>query len=53
MIVLFYASELLITEKRGGWSGLTIGAMVAGLIMGARGLLLGAGPWSMSSSDEV
>jgi UDP-GlcNAc:undecaprenyl-phosphate/decaprenyl-phosphate GlcNAc-1-phosphate transferase len=41
MIVLFYASELLITEKRGGWSELTIGAMVAGLIMAARGLLLG------------
>ncbi len=41
MIVLFYASELLITEKRGGWSGLTLGAMAAGLIMGARGLLPG------------
>jgi UDP-GlcNAc:undecaprenyl-phosphate GlcNAc-1-phosphate transferase len=41
MIVLFYASELLITEKRGGWSWLTMGAMVAGLVLAVRGLILG------------
>ena len=41
MIVVFYACELLITEKRGGWSWLSIGSMVAGIILGVRGLLLG------------
>jgi UDP-GlcNAc:undecaprenyl-phosphate GlcNAc-1-phosphate transferase len=41
MIIVFYACELLITEKRGGWSWLSIGSMVAGIILGLRGLLLG------------
>jgi UDP-GlcNAc:undecaprenyl-phosphate GlcNAc-1-phosphate transferase len=40
MIVVFYACELLITEKRGGWSWLSIGSMIAGLILGIRGLFL-------------
>lgn len=41
MIVIFYACELLITEKRGGVSWLSIGSMVAGLVLGVRGLFLG------------
>jgi UDP-GlcNAc:undecaprenyl-phosphate GlcNAc-1-phosphate transferase len=41
MIVIFYACELLITEKRGGVSWLSIGSMVAGLVLGARGLFFG------------
>lgn len=40
MIVVFYACELLITEKRGGWSWLSIGSMIAGGVLGVRGLLL-------------
>jgi UDP-GlcNAc:undecaprenyl-phosphate GlcNAc-1-phosphate transferase len=40
MIVVFYACELLITEKRGGWSWLSIGSMIAGLVLGIRGLFL-------------
>lgn len=41
MIIVFYACELLITEKRGGWSWLSIASMVAGIILGVRGLWLG------------
>jgi UDP-GlcNAc:undecaprenyl-phosphate/decaprenyl-phosphate GlcNAc-1-phosphate transferase len=40
MIIVFYACELLITEKRGGWSWLSIGSMVAGIVLGVRGLIL-------------
>ncbi|VAW75254.1 Undecaprenyl-phosphate alpha-N-acetylglucosaminyl 1-phosphate transferase [hydrothermal vent metagenome] len=40
MVILFYASELLITEKRGGWNWLSLSAMAAGLILGVRGLPL-------------
>ena len=40
MIIVFYACELLITEKRGGWSWLSIGSMVAGVILGVRGLFI-------------
>lgn len=39
MIVIFYACELLITEKRsGGWNWLGIASMSAGLVLGVRGL---------------
>ena len=41
MIVVFYACELLITEKRSGWSWLSISSMAAGVILGVRGLFLG------------
>jgi len=41
MIVVFYACELLITEKRSGWSWLSISSMVAGVVLGVRGLFLG------------
>jgi hypothetical protein len=41
IIVVFYACELLITEKRGGWSWLSISSMIAGLVLGVRGLFLG------------
>ncbi len=41
MIIVFYACELLITEKRGGWSWLSIGSMLAGVALGVRGLLYG------------
>jgi len=40
MIVIFYACELLITEKRGGWSWLSIASMMAGLVLGVRGIIL-------------
>ncbi len=40
MIIVFYACELLITEKRGGWSWLSLGSMIAGIILGVRGLLM-------------
>lgn len=38
MVIIFYACELLITEKRGGWSWLSVWSMVAGLILAVRGL---------------
>lgn len=38
MIIVFYACELLITEKRGGWSWLSMGSLTAGIILGVRGL---------------
>ncbi len=41
LIIVFYACELLITEKRGSWSWLSVGAMMAGGVLGVRGLLLG------------
>jgi UDP-GlcNAc:undecaprenyl-phosphate GlcNAc-1-phosphate transferase len=41
LIIVFYACELLITERRGSWSWLSIGAMIAGFVLGVRGLLLG------------
>lgn len=41
MIVIFYACELLITEKRDGWSWLSIASMSTGLVLGVRGLFLG------------
>lgn len=41
MVIIFYACELLITEKRGGWSWLSVWSMVAGLVLAVRGLLLG------------
>ena len=41
MVIIFYACELLITEKRGGWSWLSVWSMVAGLILGLRGLFFG------------
>lgn len=37
MVIIFYACELLITEKRGGWSWLSVWSMVAGLILAAKG----------------
>jgi hypothetical protein len=40
MIIVFYACELLITEKRGGWSWLSMGSLVAGVVLGVRGLFL-------------
>jgi UDP-GlcNAc:undecaprenyl-phosphate GlcNAc-1-phosphate transferase len=40
MIIVFYACELLITEKRGGWSWLSIASLVAGGVLGMRGLFL-------------
>jgi UDP-GlcNAc:undecaprenyl-phosphate GlcNAc-1-phosphate transferase len=40
MIIVFYSCELMITEKRGGWNWLSIASMVAGIILGVRGLLL-------------
>jgi len=41
MVIIFYACELLITEKRGGWSWLSVWWMVAGLVLGVRGIFLG------------
>ncbi|VAX13631.1 Undecaprenyl-phosphate alpha-N-acetylglucosaminyl 1-phosphate transferase [hydrothermal vent metagenome] len=41
MVVIFYACELLITEKRGGWSWLSAASMAAGLVLGVRGMFLG------------
>jgi UDP-GlcNAc:undecaprenyl-phosphate GlcNAc-1-phosphate transferase len=40
MIVIFYGCELLIMEKRGKWSGLSIASLIAALILAYRGLLL-------------
>lgn len=42
MVVIFYACELLITEKRGGWSWLSLASLAAGLILAVRGLALGS-----------
>ncbi len=39
MVIIFYACELLITEKRGGWNWLSLSAMAAGIILGIRGFL--------------
>jgi UDP-GlcNAc:undecaprenyl-phosphate GlcNAc-1-phosphate transferase len=41
MVVVFYACELLITEKRGGWNWLSLASMSAGIILGVRGMFLG------------
>jgi len=41
MVIIFYACELLITEKRGGWSWLSVWSMVAGLVLAVRGLYIG------------
>ena len=38
IIVIFYACELLITESRERWDGLTAASLVTVLIMGVRGL---------------
>jgi len=40
MVVLFYGCELLITEKRTRWGGLSAAALVASLILAVRGILL-------------
>ncbi|HHH43559.1 MAG TPA: hypothetical protein ENK49_05420 [Gammaproteobacteria bacterium] len=40
MVVLFYGCELLITEKRSRWGGLTITALVTSVILVVRGLFL-------------
>jgi UDP-GlcNAc:undecaprenyl-phosphate GlcNAc-1-phosphate transferase len=40
LIIVFYACELLITERRGSWSWLSIVAMIAGGVLGVRGLVL-------------
>jgi UDP-GlcNAc:undecaprenyl-phosphate GlcNAc-1-phosphate transferase len=37
LIIVFYACELLITEKREGWNWLSISSLVAGVILGVRG----------------
>ena len=39
MVVLFYGCELLITEKRTRWSGLSAAALGASLILAVRGIL--------------
>ncbi|TCK18159.1 UDP-GlcNAc:undecaprenyl-phosphate GlcNAc-1-phosphate transferase [Thiogranum longum] len=41
MVVILYSCELLITENRGKWSWLSAASMVAGLVLGVRGLLTG------------
>lgn len=41
MVVILYSCELLITENRGKWSWLSAASMVAGLVLGVRGLFLG------------
>jgi UDP-GlcNAc:undecaprenyl-phosphate GlcNAc-1-phosphate transferase len=41
MVIVFYACELLITEKRGGWNWLSLASMSAGIILGVRGMFLG------------
>ncbi len=40
MVIVFYACELLITEKRGGWNWLSLASMTAGLILGVRDCFL-------------
>ncbi|MFQ5642835.1 MAG: glycosyltransferase family 4 protein [Thiogranum sp.] len=40
MVVLFYGCELLITEKRGRWGGLSVASLLAVMILSAKGLLL-------------
>ncbi len=40
MVVLFYGCELLITEKRTRWGGLSAAALVVSLILAVRGMLL-------------
>ncbi len=40
MIVIFYGCELLIMEKRGRWSGLSIASLIAAVILAVRGILL-------------
>ena len=40
MVVLFYGCELLITEKRTRWGGLSVAALVVSLILAVRGILL-------------
>jgi len=37
MVIIFYSCELLITEKRGAWSWLSVWMMVAGLVLAVRG----------------
>jgi hypothetical protein len=39
MVVLFYGCELLITEKRTRWGGLSAAALVVSLILAVRGML--------------
>lgn len=41
MVIIFYACELLITEKRGGWNWLSLASMAAGIILGVRGMFFG------------
>ena len=41
MVIIFYACELLITEKRGGWNWLSLASMAAGIILVVRGMFLG------------
>jgi len=36
MIVVYYACELVVTEKRGGWSWLSIAFMLAGIVLRVR-----------------
>jgi len=40
MLVLFYGSELLITEKRGKWGGLSMGSLLTVAILSSRGIFL-------------
>ena len=40
MVVVFYGCELLITEKRSRWGGLSISALVTAIILTVRGILL-------------
>jgi len=39
MVVLFYGCELLITEKRTRWGGLSVAALLVSLILAVRGIL--------------
>ena len=41
MIIIFYVCELLITEKRDGWSWLSLASLITGIILGTRGMFLG------------
>jgi len=40
MVVVFYGCELLITEKRSRWGGLTIAALATAIILFVRGMIL-------------
>lgn len=40
MVIVFYACELQITEKRSGWSWLSISVILSGMILGGRWLIV-------------